>query len=84
MSTRPAIRDTILTIRSEVVTTVTEYTVIVLRCGRCGHESEIRHELYESPPGCPPHPAIPRTSTCTRCGRTRRTDNAILPEVSPW
>lgn len=81
MSRRPAVRDTVLDIRSEVVTT--EYTAFRLRCGSCGHEREIRHEVYKPAPGCPPMPAIPRTSRCTRCGRVCRTDNAILPEVTP-
>jgi len=79
---RDAIHDTVLDIRSEVVTT--EYTVIRLRCGRCGHEREIRDEVYVHAPGCPPISAIPRTSRCTRCGRVCRTDNANMPEVSPW
>lgn len=78
----PPIRDMVLDIRSEVVTT--EYTVLRLRCGACGHEREIRHQVYPTPEGCPPMPAIPRTSRCTRCGRVCRTDNAIMPEVNPW
>ncbi len=80
MSSRPAIQDTVLDIRSETVTH--EYTVLRIRGGSCGHEREIRGEV--TPPGCPPTPAIPRTSRCTRCGRTCRTDNAIMPEVNPW
>ena len=84
MSRRPAIRDTVLDIRPEVVITRHEYTVFRLRCGACGHEREIRHEIYPSPPSGPPSPAIPRTSRCTRCGRVCRTDNANMPEVTPW
>jgi hypothetical protein len=82
MSCGPAVRDTVLEIRSEVVTTT--YTVFRLRCGSCGHEREIRQEVYTPAPGCPPSPAIPRTSRCTRCGRVCRTANAIMPEVTPW
>ncbi len=82
MTARPAIRDTVLDIRSEAVTT--EYTVLRIRCGRCGNEWETSKEVYPTAPGCPPMPAIPRTSRCTRCGRVCRTDNAIMPEVSPW
>jgi hypothetical protein len=81
MARRPAIRDTVLSIGREVVTT--EYTVLSLQCGACGYVREIRHEVYVPAPGCPPAPAIPRTSGC-RCGRTCRTDNAIMPEVNPW
>lgn len=78
-----AIRDTVLGIRAETVTT--EYTVIRLRCGSCGHEREIRHQVYKPPPGCPPMAAIPRTSRCTQCGRVCRTDTAAMPEVGiPW
>ena len=81
--TRPApIRDTVLDIRSEVVTK--EYTVIRLRCASCGHERDLRHEVSVPAHGCPPSPAIPRTSRCTRCGRVCRTDNAVMPEVGPW
>ena len=78
---RPAIRDKVLEIRSEVVTT--EYTVLRLRCGSCGDEREIRSEVYVAVSG-PPLPAIPRTSRCKQCGRVCRTDNAIMPEVTPW
>lgn len=78
----PRIRDTVLDIRSEVVTT--EYTVLRICCGRCGHEREIRTPVYVTPGGCPRGPAIPRTSRCTQCGRVCRTDNAIMPEVNPW
>jgi hypothetical protein len=79
---RPAVRDTVLDIRSEVVTT--EYTVIRLRCGKCGHEREDRTEVYVPAPGCPPMPAIHRTLRCKQCGRVCRTDNAIMPEVTTW
>lgn len=79
---RSAVRDTVLEIRAETETT--EYTVIRLRCGKCGHVREDRHEVHETPPGCPPMPAIPRTLRCKQCGRVCRTDNAMLPEVTPW
>lgn len=82
MSWRPAVRDTVLEIRSEVVTT--EYTVIRLRCGSCGHEREIRSPMYPPSPSGPPLPAIPRTLRCKQCGRVCRTDNADMPEVTPW
>jgi hypothetical protein len=76
---RPAVRDTVLDIRAEVVTT--EYTVIRLRCGACGHVREDRTEVYPPSPSGPPLPAIPRTLRCKQCGRRCRTDTAIMPEV---
>lgn len=79
---RDAIHDTVLDIRSEVVTT--EYTVLRIRCGACGNEWEDRTQVYTPAPGCPPSRAIPRTLGCKRCGRRCRTDNAIMPEVNPW
>lgn len=69
----PAIRDMVLSIRAETQMIMLASTVVRWRCGRCAFEWE-RHHAEGVPL---------RTSTCKRCGRTCRSDNAILPEVTP-
>ena len=72
MSRRPAIQDRVLGTRTE---TYTHTSIIVRwRCGRCGAEWESSHS---------PEVGV-RTSTCRRCGRTCRMDNAIMPPLTTW
>jgi hypothetical protein len=69
---RPAIRDTVLDTRTETYTHM--FLVVRWQCGRCSNVWESSHD---------PEVGV-KTSTCKRCGRTCRIDNAILPEVTPW
>lgn len=79
---RPAIRDTLLTIESRVE--VTEFTEARIRCGACANVFVISRRVEAALPGCAPMPALPRTSACRRCGRICRTDTANMPEMAPW
>ena len=67
--TAPA-RDVIVPNSARVVIYREEFTLVTIRCGRCGHEQEAR--------------ATAKTTRCTGCGRSCRvaapeTDPNVIP-----
>lgn len=56
--TRPPARDVIVPGSARLVVIREEYTLVTVRCGRCGHGQETRAES--------------KTTRCVACGRTCR------------
>ena len=67
--TRPPARDSIVPGSARRVIISDEYTLVTVRCGRCGHEQEARAES--------------KTTRCKACDRTCRLLPAAIPNVFP-
>jgi hypothetical protein len=66
---RPRALDLIVPGSVRNVTVHEEYTLVTVRCGRCGHEQETRAES--------------NTTRCTACRRTCRLPRQTAPNVIP-
>jgi peptide subunit release factor 1 (eRF1) len=67
--TRPPARDSIVANSARLMVIHEEYTLVTVRCGRCGHEQEARAES--------------KTTRCKACDRTCRLLPAAVPNVFP-
>jgi ribosomal protein S27E len=67
--TRPPARDAIVPGSARRVIISDEYTLVTVRCGRCGHEQEARAES--------------KTTRCKACDRTCRLAVGTAPNVHP-
>jgi ribosomal protein S27E len=69
--TRPSARDAVVPGSARNVVINEEYTLVTVRCGRCGHEQETRAES--------------KTTRCAVCGRTCRLPSATAAgNVTPF